>query len=162
LDVDQERSNEDEDDEDDEDGGHPIELEETGNIFHFIGIQSLGGRTWAIYCFKPKLLYQSCALDEEDDQRVEDVDKTAERVIGQDQKLYDRWKQIFGQNESFNMDVDGKPAVEKQNPYTPFTSELDWRIARWAVKNNPGHKVFDQLLSIPRVSLAFQMNIIYY
>lgn len=90
------------------------------------------------------------------------MDETAGKIIGQDQKLYDRWKQIFGQGESFNMDVDGEPGMEKQNPYAPFTSELDWRIARWAVKDNPGHKVFDRLLSIPGVSLVLQMNIIYY
>ena len=63
------------------------------------------------------------------------------------------------------MDVDGEPeepGVEKQNPYAPFASELDWRIARWAIKDNPGHKVFDRLLSIPGVSLAIQMNVIYY
>jgi hypothetical protein len=57
------------------------------------------------------------------------------------------------------MDVDGEPGMEKQNPYAPFTSELDWRIARWTVKDNPGHKVFDRLLSIPGVSLVLQMNI---
>lgn len=82
------------------------------------------------------------------------MDETAGKVIGQDQKLYNKWKQIFGQEqakEGFNMNVDEEPSSEKQNPYAPFTSELDWRIARWAIKDNPGHKAFDRLLSIPGV-----------
>ena len=69
-----------------------------------------------------------------------------------------KWKQILGQEpaeESFNMDVDEEQPgrVEQQNSYAPFTSELDWRIAKWVVQDGPGHKAFDHLLSIPGVSL---------
>ena len=41
---------------------------------------------------------------------------------------------------------------ETQNPFSPFTSELDWKIGRWAVKDGPGHNAFDRLLQIPGVS----------
>lgn len=30
------------------------------------------------------------------------------------------------------MDEDGEPT-----PFTPFSSELDWRVAHWAVKDGP-------------------------
>ena len=116
-------------------------FEEAEDIFHFVGTTS-SRRT------RPP---QSRALYEEDDQQVVEVDKTAGKVIGQDQKLFDKWNQIFGhgtRKESLNMDVDEEPGA-KPNPYAPFTSELDWRIARWAVRDNPGHKAFDRLLSIP-------------
>lgn len=41
---------------------------------------------------------------------------------------------------------------ETQNPFSPFTSELDWKIGRWSVKDGPGHNAFDRLLQIPGVS----------
>ncbi|CAA7267865.1 unnamed protein product [Cyclocybe aegerita] len=34
---------------------------------------------------------------------------------------------------------------------SPFTSELDWKIAQWAIKDSPGHNAFDCLLKIPGV-----------
>jgi hypothetical protein len=37
------------------------------------------------------------------------------------------------------------------NPYVPFTSELDWRVAQWAVKETVGNSAFDRLLEIPEV-----------
>jgi hypothetical protein len=131
-------------------------IEEPEDIFHFVGIQDLGdeGSNGTGLPRSQTRLPQSRALDDEEDCKVEDVDETAGKVIGQDQKLYDKWKQIFGQGqakEGFNMNVDDEPSSEKQNPYAPFTSELDWRIARWAIKDNPGHKAFDRLLSIPGV-----------
>ncbi|TEB25366.1 hypothetical protein FA13DRAFT_1756601 [Coprinellus micaceus] len=41
--------------------------------------------------------------------------------------------------------------ADKDNPYAPFTSELDWRVAQWAVKEKVGHSAFDRLLDIPGV-----------
>ncbi|KAF8958087.1 hypothetical protein BDZ97DRAFT_1668977 [Flammula alnicola] len=37
------------------------------------------------------------------------------------------------------------------NPFAPFSSELDWRVAQWAVKDGPGHNAFNRLLEIPGV-----------
>jgi hypothetical protein len=38
------------------------------------------------------------------------------------------------------------------NLYAPFASELDWRIAQWAVKDRPGQNAFfDGLLKISGV-----------
>jgi hypothetical protein len=46
------------------------------------------------------------------------------------------------------MVVDNEPAA---NPYAPFTSLLDWRVAQWFVQDGIGHKSFDQFLNIPGV-----------
>ena len=35
--------------------------------------------------------------------------------------------------------------------FHPFSSELDWRVAQWAIKDGPGHSAFDRLLEIPGV-----------
>ena len=43
--------------------------------------------------------------------------------------------------------MDGEP-----NSFFPFSSELDWRVAWWAVKDGPGHNAFNHLLEIPGVS----------
>ncbi|KAF8868438.1 hypothetical protein CPB84DRAFT_1819214 [Gymnopilus junonius] len=44
------------------------------------------------------------------------------------------------------MDDAGAP-----NLFAPFASELDWRVAQWAVKDGPGHNAFNRLLEIPGV-----------
>jgi hypothetical protein len=41
---------------------------------------------------------------------------------------------------------------EEDKRFTPFASELDWRVARWAVQEGVGHKSFDRLMAIPGVS----------
>ncbi|KAI0069916.1 hypothetical protein K474DRAFT_1609646 [Panus rudis PR-1116 ss-1] len=38
----------------------------------------------------------------------------------------------------------------EQNPYAPFTSEMDWKLAEWAKKHNIGSNAFTELLSIDR------------
>ncbi|KAF8868755.1 hypothetical protein CPB84DRAFT_1755779 [Gymnopilus junonius] len=44
------------------------------------------------------------------------------------------------------MDDAGAP-----NLFAPFASELDWRVAQWAVKDGPSHNAFNRLLEIPGV-----------
>ncbi|THU99769.1 hypothetical protein K435DRAFT_604199, partial [Dendrothele bispora CBS 962.96] len=36
--------------------------------------------------------------------------------------------------------------------YSPFTSALDWRIARWAVEEGISQKALDRFLKIPKAS----------
>jgi hypothetical protein len=38
--------------------------------------------------------------------------------------------------------------------YAPFTSEMDWCLAEWVVKDNIGHSSFNCLLQIPGVCLV--------
>jgi len=49
------------------------------------------------------------------------------------------------------MDVD-QSSSGSQNPFSPFASELDWRVAKWAIKEGIGHNSLDRLLGIPGVS----------
>ena len=67
------------------------------NIFHFLNIDGFGEAGPG----PSTMLNQTCqtqsqALNEDDDQRVEDVDRTAGKVFGKDQKLYDKMKTDFG------------------------------------------------------------------
>lgn len=45
-------------------------------------------------------------------------------------------------------------SAEEPNKFFPFASELDWRVAQWAVKDGPGHNAFDRLLEIPGVGIG--------
>jgi len=89
------------------------------------------------------------ALDEEDDTRIKVLHKTAGKVIKMKSSLHEQWRMLF-QND--HMDVD-QLSSGSQNPYSPFASELDWRVARWAIKDGIGHKSLDRLLAIPGVSI---------
>jgi hypothetical protein len=89
-------------------------------------------------------------LDDHDDSRVVDVHPSAGYVIRQDETLYNKWRRSFGDVEG-DGDEDIGDNVQDSNPYTPFASKLDWRIAQWAVKDGPGQNAFDRLLKIPGV-----------
>ena len=94
-------------------------------------------------------------LDDSDDDRVEEIHPTAGKVIRMDESLHRRWKKVFGEFHSSPRD-DGDGDIEmrggqEDNPYSPFASELDWRIARWVIKDGPGQNAFDRLLKIPGV-----------
>lgn len=39
--------------------------------------------------------------------------------------------------------------------FRPFASELDWKIAQWAVADSSSHAAFDRFLSIPGVRVPF-------
>ena len=74
-----------------------------------------------------------------------------------DEHLHQRWKALFGndsevEDEDNRMDDGDQPSI---NPYAPFASELEWRVARWAVKDGIGHKSLDRLLAIPGVRWFF-------
>ena len=67
-----------------------------------------------------------------------------------DKSLLARWQNIFGTNEG-----NPKDRTADSNHFAPFASELDWKIAQWAVKDGIGHNSFDRLLNIPGVRLTF-------
>jgi hypothetical protein len=95
-------------------------------------------------------------LDDNNDSRVVDVHPSAGYVIRMDETLHNKWRRAFGDpiddddEDDQNMENDRRIAQDS-NPYTPFASELDWRIAQWAVKDGPGQNAFDRLLKIPGV-----------
>jgi len=101
-------------------------------------------------------------LEEEDDTRVRDTFDHAARVIRIQPSLHDRWKKLFSSEaEDVEATQDYSSVGDGVNPFAPsasgvnlfasFASEMDWRVARWAVQEGIGHGSFDRLLSIPGV-----------
>jgi hypothetical protein len=67
--------------------------------------------------------------------------------------LHQRWQREFGDAEDVLMgDID--ESEEGGGKYHPFESELDWRIACWAVQEGIGHGSFDRLMGIPGVGVV--------
>lgn len=93
----------------------------------------------------------SMRLDDDTDERVEDIDEMAGKVIRMDATLRDRWKRLFRAVDADAMEVDGDDDPVISNRWAPFASELDWRVAKWAVQEGAGHNSFDRLLAIPGV-----------
>jgi len=82
-------------------------------------------------------------LEEDDDERITVVEGNAGHVRRKEKPPGSKMCDKEG-----DMDM-------TENSFYPFNSELDWRIAQWAIKEDPGHKAFDRLLSIPGVSYTF-------
>ena len=82
--------------------------------------------------------------DDDDDERVTIVDEEAGRIFGREAPP--RHTQVDREGDTF-MEEGGEP-----NQFAPFSSEMDWRVAHWAVKDGPGHNAFNRFLEIPGVS----------
>ncbi|OJA18394.1 hypothetical protein AZE42_13977, partial [Rhizopogon vesiculosus] len=94
--------------------------------------------------------------EDEEDTRIIEEHLSAGRVIRLDETLHQLWRRQFGEEEAEGMDVDmiddtGQPS-SSYNTFAPFASELDWRVAHWAVSEGIGHKSFNRLMEIPGVA----------
>src|SRR5882757_8904090 len=98
--------------------------------------------------------YQTTLETEEDDERVEEEDERAGACLRVVDTLHERWKREFGPSQDMQGDVNMSDVSKDGDgtKFSPFASELDWRIARWAIQDGIGHKSFDRLMSIPEVS----------
>ena len=100
-------------------------------------------------------------LNDEADMWFQVIEEDAGKIIRMDNHLHQRWHQLFNDGngnedkdgDSVMADPNGGESQIKVNPYAPFDSELNWRIARWIIKDNVGHKSLDRLLAIPGVSI---------
>lgn len=143
-------------DDDEELPGDVVEDFYEENVFQFINIPApveigeAGPSTLPASCHRTT---SRLLNDDDDDERVTDVHSTAGRVIRMDDTLHQKWEKFFGKDKDGDGDVDMEGGEREEVDYTPFASEMDWRIARWVVKENPGHKAFDRLLAIPGVSI---------
>lgn len=98
------------------------------------------------------------ALDDDEDSRVEEEDPRHGRVIRMSQTVVETWKAFFAQDldDEDRMDIDEEGVGGTQGSldrWKPFASELDWRVAMWAVREDVGQNALNRLLSIPGVSL---------
>ena len=90
-------------------------------------------------------------LDDDDgDKRVVIEDADAGRIFCKEAPP--RYTQVDREGDAL-MEECGEP-----NPFEPFSSELDWRIAHWAVKDGPGHNAFNRFLEIPGVSNSSEVS----
>jgi hypothetical protein len=83
-------------------------------------------------------------LAEDEAERITIVDEDAGRIFRREAPP--RYPQVDREGDTL-MEEGGEP-----NPFAPFSSELDWRVAQWAVKDGPGHNAFNRFLEIPGVS----------
>lgn len=93
-------------------------------------------------------------LEDDDDKRVVEEDPRHGRCIRMDEGLHRRWKEVFigGIDEEGDAEM-GDDRGSETNAFLPFASELDYQIANWVVRDEPGHNAFNRLLAIPGVSL---------
>jgi hypothetical protein len=94
--------------------------------------------------------------DKNADLRMEVPHPTAGQVIRVDETVYQRWRREFsGTDEEGDVSMDdgglGEGSSAAVNRFAPFASELDWRVACWAIQDGIGHKSFDRLMAIPGV-----------
>ncbi|CAA7269607.1 unnamed protein product [Cyclocybe aegerita] len=106
-----------------------------------------------------------CTLDEEDEDHIYVNYKGAGKTIGTNNTVHQRWKDLFANKEESFDDAnplnDILPEAEAPgNPFAPFVTEMDWRVARWVVQDGIGHKSFDRFLEIPglweKLGLSFK------
>jgi len=84
-----------------------------------------------------------CCLDDVLEARVIDWHETAGAVIadGVQPDIRERWERLSSKKTDRSTDTD----------YAPFSSQLDWEIAQWAVRENIGQGSLNRLLAIPGV-----------
>jgi hypothetical protein len=158
------------------------EIEEDYHLFDFIPVPSTedigeagpGPSTLAQAAKK----LQHRFLDDDDDTRIEDVFEGAGMVIRMNENLHQQWQKLFGHVEdedgdvemSGNVEMSGMEGEAEDTPattsggnafYYPFSSELDWHVANWVIKESPGNNAFDRFLAIPGVRSTFNITAIY-
>ncbi|KAL1711663.1 hypothetical protein EV715DRAFT_215057 [Schizophyllum commune] len=129
-----------------------ISAQQDDDLFYFVaepepvtGEEGPGPSTLASQRSRIAQAAQERVLDDYDDTRVKVVDETAGRAIRIDPSMHNLWRRMFGTEAVDGMD-------EESTQYLPFASELDWRIASWAVKEDVSQGAFNRLLAIPGVS----------
>ena len=48
--------------------------------------------------------------------------------------------------------------MHTDNPWAPFSSQLDWEVARWAKMRSPSSTAVTELLAIPGVRVSYSWN----
>ncbi|KAG1844153.1 hypothetical protein F4604DRAFT_1884476 [Suillus subluteus] len=105
----------------------------------------------------PDLQHHRHDPDENIDLRIEVPHPTAGQVIRMDETVHQRWRREFsGTDEEGDVSMEdvviGEGSSAAVNRFAPFASELDWRVACWAIQDGIGHKSFDRLMAIPGVA----------
>lgn len=142
------------------------ELEEENDVFHFVRLDEVlpmgeAGPGPSTQAHRDRMADRQLgakvrSLDDGDLSLVEVEHRSGGAVIRMDESIHTRWR--FAHNLPVDVPMDGS-SKPLNNLYAPFASELDWRIAEWAVKDNIGHNSFNRLLQIPGVCDRFLSNL---
>ncbi|EGO30571.1 hypothetical protein SERLADRAFT_404683 [Serpula lacrymans var. lacrymans S7.9] len=97
----------------------------------------------------PHSLHFNLDDDDDDDERVVEQNENAGKVIRVDLDAHNKWRESFHQ---FHQD-DNKMDIDlPDNRWAPFSTELDWKFAHWALQEGVGQKSLERLLAIPELS----------
>ncbi|KAK1233750.1 hypothetical protein PQX77_003078, partial [Marasmius sp. AFHP31] len=141
-------------------GGVAYEYEEANDLFHWmdaamdVGLGEAGpgpATVQATRGFKKMVASIPHSLDLQEDPMYFESHAKGGKVIRMSQTLYEKWEERFKED-------DDEPGDEAAATYFPFASQLDWQIARWAVKENIGHGTLDRLLAIPGVRERLEVS----
>ena len=128
--------------------------------FNFIPLEdSLPDRGVDLGPFHQECLNPQDGSDGFGDEHVEeDLFPSAGRAIRMDHTLHKKWRAMYRHEDANGNIAMGEAALPEQE-FAPFTSELNWRVVRWAVQEGIGHKSLDRLLSIPGVSFCLFIHL---
>jgi hypothetical protein len=93
--------------------------------------------------FTWRLTHSRRTVLDDEDEHIVIVDEEAGRILHKETPS----RYTLDREGDALMNGEGEP-----NQFAPFSSELDWRVAHWAVKDELGHNAFKQLLEISGVS----------
>ncbi|EGO30873.1 hypothetical protein SERLADRAFT_404854 [Serpula lacrymans var. lacrymans S7.9] len=98
----------------------------------------------------PHSLHFNLDNNDDNDERVVEQNENAGKVIRVDLDAHNKWRESFHQlhQDDDEMDVD-----LPDNRWAPFSTELDWKFAHWALQEGVGQKSLDRLLAIPEALL---------
>lgn len=135
------------------------ELEEENNPFHFVPLEEVpptgvAGPGPSTQAYRDRLADRQLGgkvreLDDGDLSMFEVEHQDGGAVIRMDDSLHARWR-VAHSLPLEDIPMDG--STEPVNIYSPFASEMDWRVAEWVVKEDVGHNSFNRFLQIPGVS----------
>ncbi|PPQ87264.1 hypothetical protein CVT24_006670, partial [Panaeolus cyanescens] len=110
---------------------------------------------------------QALLLDDNNDERVVLVDKGAGHIVRYTTppRLLSVSPNRSGYDEDgdqqMDSDSEGQSEAEREAQtelYAPFKSRMDWEVARWAIKTDPGKNGLDRLLQIPGVREGLDLS----
>jgi hypothetical protein len=142
------------------------EYEEENDIFHFVpliepepqvpevGEAGPGPSTQSKRLLEKQLGAKLRTLDDSSGESAQifEWNEGAGAVIRMDSSIHDRWKIAHNIQEGDSENIMDSTSPLPSEMYAPFASEMDWKVAEWAVKEGIGHNSFDRFLAIPGVS----------
>jgi hypothetical protein len=126
-------------------GLEPVDLD-LGDVFHFIPPMNAHPQASDAPLGQERSARHHRALEENNSELYEVVHESAGKVIRVDASLHAMYQDALQSRGKTT-----EATKEGEDFYSPFHSELDWRVARWAIMEGIGQGSLDRLLAIPGV-----------